>query len=570
MLLSTANTALRFRDAGSLKVFKLKLKEIEKLFYPGYRVVDAWIDKSAVGGEIDPDEVLEDPPHTSSDSASWSLPEMPAAIADRRKLFGPIGGSGTIRSRTSSAESSRKEKSSSSRRRRRHSSGSSSADTVRRIKAISLKDPKGEKTDDKKDDELDDIRDDAKGKDEEKKGSGEDDKKVEVDGDEKKGGDGEKKKKKKKKGGGLPEGFFEDLSGSSSDSSSDSEDERKSKARYPGFDDPPPGVTLRHASGGYLCGGWGDSKRVGRFMKATEMIKFDETKKGTKECLTYLQNEARFNTIIKGMITRKTTIYDLLCVFNNKCTHWRHTLEPLLQKHAHFTSFRDFQRAFQLKKWPMIREESRAEALNCTQKEDEEIGQYYEKWSDLQRLMAWELNDRTDSFINGLRNLTIKRLISLENYSGTTRTIDDVRDHAIYLAGRMQLTEGGDGSRRRTIAATSTVPSASRSSQRRKAKMPRAEASSEPSTSAAATSVEDRIAQSKKWARKLGLVGACWGCMRFHSMSPDFSTCERRCIFCERSFTKNERHLPHECRQKPQDKAIVAMWKKIKAEAKQK
>ena len=37
LLLSTANTALRFRDAGSLKVFKLKLKEVEKLFYPGYR-----------------------------------------------------------------------------------------------------------------------------------------------------------------------------------------------------------------------------------------------------------------------------------------------------------------------------------------------------------------------------------------------------------------------------------------------------------------------------------------------------------------------------------------------------
>ena len=175
-------------------------------------------------------------------------------------------------------------------------------------------------------------------------------------------------------------------------------------------------MTLKFQTGGFLCGGWGDSKRVSRFMKATENIKFDEVKKGSKECLIYLQNEAKFNSILKGMITKDTNFYDLLCVFNNKCTHWRHTLEPMLQKQEHFTSFRHFQRSFQLAKWPMIREEARMEALNCVQKEDEEIGQFYERWSDLQKLMDWDMNDRTDSFINGLKSGKIKHLISIENF----------------------------------------------------------------------------------------------------------------------------------------------------------
>ena len=61
----------------------------------------------------------------------------------------------------------------------------------------------------------------------------------------------------------------------------------------------------------------------------------------------------------------------------------------------------------------MIREESLVEALNCVQGDDKEIGQFYEKWADLQKLMASRVEDWIDSFINGLRNPTIKRMISV-------------------------------------------------------------------------------------------------------------------------------------------------------------
>ena len=214
----------------------------------------------------------------------------------------------------------------------------------------------------------------------------------------------------------------------------------------------------------------------------------------------------------------------------------------------------------------MIREESRGEALNCCQAENEEIAAYYERWSELQKLMNWSCEDRCDNFINGLRNSTIKRLISLENYSSSSRTIEQVKDHAVYLTGRLDVTDGQSG--RRSVAAAS-VPSTSRSTLRQKAKKPRAEAKMDPPANAAAATIEDRLAQSKKWMRQLGLVGCCWNCFRVHSMASDLSTCERKCIFCERSFTRENRHFPHECRQKPaKDAAIVALWKKMKSESK--
>ena len=182
--------------------------------------------------------------------------------------------------------------------------------------------------------------------------------------------------------------------------------------------------------------------------------------------------------------------------------------------------------------------------------------------------MAWRLEDRIDSFINGLRNPTIKRMISLENYSGSSRSIENVRDHAIYLRGRMSLTEAQEGTRRRNVAAAS-VASASRSAQRKKAKKIKPEVGAEASTSAAAVSADDKLQQSKRWMRKLGLVGACWSCMRYHQAAADFSTCDRKCVFCEKTFSRGDRHFPFECRSKPvKEAAIVAMWKKMKAQAK--
>ena len=567
LLLSVANTAVKYRDAESLRIFKAKLKEVESSFYPGIEVEEAWAEDDDI---IVVDEVVEDPPHASSDSATWSLPPIPDAIAERRKRFGPIGGKGKAPSRSSSAGSSKKSKASKSRRRHR-SSSSSSTSTVRPVKAVSLKD-KGEKGDSlKKKGEDDDGDGEKKGEDDdEKKESG----KVEVvEGKEEdvKGGGGEEKKKgkkeKEKKKAPLPDDYFDDVDDSSSSSS---EDEEEPKARYPSFDDPPPGVELKHCSGGYLCGGWGNAKRVSRMIKATESVKFDEVKKGKKECLNYLSNEARFNAIVKGMITRDTNLYDLLSVFNTKCTHWRYSLEPLLAKQKYYISFKHFLREFQVKRFPMIREESRNEAINCCQAEGEEIAQYYERWSELQKLMGWSLEDRCDSFINGLRSNTIKRLISLENYSTEARTIDQVKDHAVYLSGRLEVTDAQGTSSRRTVAAAST-PSTSASKPRQKAKKQRAESAAGGSapTSAASTSVEARLAQSKRWMRNLGLTGCCWVCFRHHAMTTDQALCESKCIFCNRVFSKNDRHFPFECQQKPsKDAAIISLWKRIKSESK--
>ena len=303
-------------------------------------------------------------------------------------------------------------------------------------------------------------------------------------------------------------------------------------------------------------------------MKATENIKFDEMKKGSKECLIYLQNEAKFNSILKGMITKDTNFYDLLCVFNNKCTHWRHTLEPMLQKQEHFTSFRHFQRSFQLAKWPMIREEARMEALNCVQKEDEEIGQFYERWSDLQKLMDWDMNDRTDSFINGLKSGKIKHLISIENYSSGKRTIEQVKDHAVYLAGRLTLTEAQDPSKRRNVAAASASSTSGFNPQR--SRKGGADGSKTGAVSANAVSSEkERLRVARIWAKEYGIKFACWACFGPHIKRGNYASCRTRCAFCDKDFNVVPRHYPNECYARPKKASeALAVWHRLKGERK--
>ena len=174
-LMSTARTALRFKDKESLKIFKAKLREVEASFYQGVHSIDAWVDDDMVGDEIDDDDIIVvDPPNASSDSATWSLPPLPESIAERRRKFGAIGAMASKPSRSSSVASSRGDGPSTSRR-RNHSSGSSS-ECVHPLRALSLK-TKGEGLE--SDERGDEVDSGEKGE------------------EDKKGGEVEKKKKKK-------------------------------------------------------------------------------------------------------------------------------------------------------------------------------------------------------------------------------------------------------------------------------------------------------------------------------------------------------------------------------------
>ena len=57
----------------------------------------------------------------------------------------------------------------------------------------------------------------------------------------------------------------------------------------------------------------------------------------------------------------------------------------------------------------------------------------------MQKLMAWDMNDRTDSFINRLKSGKIKHLISIENYSSGKRTIE-IYESVFKLKSRLKET----------------------------------------------------------------------------------------------------------------------------------
>ena len=251
-MIALAFTALRVKDSGTMKKFKNKLEQVEKSFYLSPKPVGGAAVDDDVGDDIDVDDVLGDPPHASMDSADWPIPPMPAAIAARRRRFGPIGDVPSGESRASSRGSSIRPRSPSSRRSRR-SSSSASRGSVKPVKALPLMnkedkekkgmveggskrdvgDGDGKKGEDEK--RKEEEEEERKRKEEERK-KDEERKKRDEEEEKKRKEEERKRKKKKKKGGELPDDYFDDVS----ESEAGSESEAESDSRYPGYDDPPP------------------------------------------------------------------------------------------------------------------------------------------------------------------------------------------------------------------------------------------------------------------------------------------------------------------------------------------
>ena len=342
---------------------------------------------------------------------------------------------------------------------------------------------------------------------------------------------------------------------------------------FPGLNEPGEGVELKHmiGKGGPMCGGFGSCSTAKDYLKMLEHIKFGKTKPGESEVIAYLKAEADMMTVFDSVCPRTVNIYDLLSVFTNKAAIWKHAMGPLLAKEGYYTSFKMFLAEFRQKQWPNMAEICRAEAEKRVQGPKESIDKYFEDWVELQGIVKYRIDDRTDHFIEGLRDSRIKRLVAQENYAGRERTVEAVKQHAVYLSGRFMVqetvAENKKGRRVAAISLNSDMSDKDRHSDSKKpAKSPKVKSkvSKVASTSAGhtdnrpkLTSDEAKLKKIVEWGRKAGVKG-CFNCFQNHTFRLDFSNCSNKCPICKSDFNKNKRHLTCECPKLPSDKNSIS------------
>ena len=344
---------------------------------------------------------------------------------------------------------------------------------------------------------------------------------------------------------------------------------------FPGLNEPLEGVELKHMvnKNGPLCGGFGNCQTSKDYLKMLEGIKFDKPKPGESEALAYLKAETEMISIFESVCPRTVSIYDLLSVFTAKAAVWKHSMAPLLRKEAYYTSFKMFLKEFREKQFPNLREMVRAEAEKRVQGPKESIDKYFEGWVELQTIMKYKIDDRTDHFIEGLRDSRIKRLVAQENYAGRERTVEAVKQHAIYLSGRFLVQETvAEVKRGRRVAAVTTSEDASdrqrHSDSKKQTKTPKMKAKvSKVSTANVSTgqtdgrpktaSDEAKLKGVIEWGRKAGIKG-CFNCFKDHTFRLDGSNCSLKCPVCRADFHKSKRHLITDCPKLPSDKNSIS------------
>ena len=329
---------------------------------------------------------------------------------------------------------------------------------------------------------------------------------------------------------------------------------------YPGLDEPEPEVTLTHMRGGPFCGGWAKDTVVRNLTRLTEKVDFSEKKKGESDPVCYLRHEAEWLSIAKSAINKDTQIYTIVACFANKMTEYRASLQPLLDKQGHFTSFLHFLREWRLVRWPHIRQAVMLEAERCHQKSDESIEKYFERFRTLTEIVGWNVNDRIDWFISGLRDGKVKDSVNQHHF--TTRTLEAVKQFAVDLTGRLEVAAAMEERRGRdkasktaSVAAvaawpsTSTLPSSSGSKKSRRA----SKTTTAPSVSAATASATFPEEKREEAAAEMRIykIGGCYGCLQRHKFD-NFETYLPFCPFCEYTFKKGAaRHFPMACSGRP-------------------
>ena len=333
---------------------------------------------------------------------------------------------------------------------------------------------------------------------------------------------------------------------------------------------------LKHMKGGRICGGTPNNKKFRDLLKVVDSIDFYKKTQGETPYSSYVNKVKQFFTSMENGSDDTTCIYEYVAVFSEKNYNHHYTLRPLKQKEAYYTSFRHFVDEFIAARFPDHESQSMIDVERCSQKPDEDISSYYERFCVVKEDAAWPPKSLVGWFMSGLHDKDVKEKVQM--YSFINPTIEAVRDYAIELTGlkavkdalnsrrndrqRNHPSNASARSRPQVSAASGAIPKQTQqqqSQQRQGRQQQRSQQQRQRSNSAPAAS-EDKEAWLKRfntnfeWMRSRQIY-ACPRCGRKHRVKFGKDRCVPDCPICGMKFKgdASRRHWWTECRRMPDD-----------------
>ena len=214
------------------------------------------------------------------------------------------------------------------------------------------------------------------------------------------------------------------------------------------------------------------------------------------------------------------------------------------------------------------------EAMDCVQESNESIEMYFEQFKRLSGTVGWNVNDRIDRFLGGLRDAHVKE--ETRKHEFKKRALENVKQCAVDLSGRLRVAVTMDGWLRRNqkqqscLAVTamplkraaapfaSTTPPLATSSAAGAGNQGPRRGETTPKR-IAAVSTSDLESRRKEASAKMKLmrITGCFGCLERHHFN-NFEGCAPSCPFCGFNYKCGApRHFPIMCSSLPQKREDI-------------
>ena len=331
--------------------------------------------------------------------------------------------------------------------------------------------------------------------------------------------------------------------------------------RFPALYDPPSNVNLKHRRGGRVCGGTGCPDVVSRALK---LIRVDF--KSSDGPLRYLDNRRELLSIFDTLYGAHE-IYDLLSIFRLKSITMVHTIDPLLEQEAKYTSFLDFLRYFEASAYPGLKSVAQTKFDSVKQLGNQEVRLYYLRFLDLVTILEWRPDDYVRKFVNGLFNSKVRENVQARYFEEGTKTLEAVYLHAAQSEREQPVNnnressdeprkkkgkgERGEKAEKADANAVSAGTSGSSEKKGKKGKK------GEKKANHPVFKNQDTNALLRDWIANLGKrgLGGCVGCLsKDHRFSFDFKECGTKCLFCAKKFSDEDAHPCAACSKMPAER----------------
>ena len=311
------------------------------------------------------------------------------------------------------------------------------------------------------------------------------------------------------------------------------------------LEEPREGVAIVHASGGSVCGGSPDGKKVLQALKQNKLKNFTASLSGVE----FVKHKKALFSFLRAVCS-EDTMYTHVTILEMISPTLDHQLDQLKEKENHYTSFVHFFGDFQKAIFPdldaiVVKEVyAHKQGKRC-------IREYHSSLVNLLKIVGLPQDHFIKNFLDGLENSAIRQKLLEREKPASEETLKSIAEHAIKIEeAKTPAGSAGNAGNDQAVRPKQA---------QNKASIATADSSDQ----------DDEIKKAVKYVMRMKMK-RCIACFGNHTYENTTEHCEsKKCFFCGISFkNRRKRHFSALCAKAPKDRdSLIEILKQANDQA---